>query len=194
MLVIYTRISTGKQNNAGQLVEGVLTYSDVCSGSIPFMKREHAKLLIDNKAITQIRIREVSRLGRNLSDILNTIEYFTGKEIDIYIENLGLHTVVDGKVNSTATLIISIMGSIAQQEKELLKERTKIGIEIAKKKGLYKGRKVGTTENFNLKYKSEIAKINQLLLKGVSKSDIAINIGVSRVTLDKIINRVKTLK
>jgi DNA invertase Pin-like site-specific DNA recombinase len=193
MKAIYSRISTDKQNDEGQIYNDVLCYRETCSGSIPFMDRPKAKELISNKSITEIQIREVSRLGRNLADILKTIEYFTNNGIDIYIENLGLHTVVNGKVNSTATLIISVLGSVAQMERDLLIERTQIGVNIAKEKGLYKGRKVGTAENFDLKYKSEIPKIKELISKGVSKTDIAINIGVSRVTLNKIIERVKTL-
>jgi DNA invertase Pin-like site-specific DNA recombinase len=193
MKAIYSRISTDKQNDEGQISKDILCYRETCSGSIPFMDRPKAKEMILNKSITEIQIREVSRLGRNLADILRTIEYFTNNGIDIYIENLGLHTVVNGKVNSTATLIISVLGSVAQMERDLLIERTQIGVNIAKKKGLYKGRKVGTAEDFNIKYKSEIPKIKQLLSKGVSKTDIAINIGVSRVTLNKIIERVKSL-
>jgi DNA invertase Pin-like site-specific DNA recombinase len=194
MKAIYSRISTDKQNDEGQIASDILCYRETCSGSIPFMDRPKAKELILNKDITEIQIREVSRLGRNLSDILKTIEYFTNKGIDIYIENLGLHTVVNGKVNSTATLIISVLGSVAQMERDLLIERTQIGVNIAKAKGLYKGRKVGTTENFNLKYKSEIPKIKDLLAKGVSKTNISKMVGVSRVTLDKIIERVKPTK
>jgi DNA invertase Pin-like site-specific DNA recombinase len=194
MKAIYSRISTDKQNDEGQISNDALCYRETCSGSIPFMDRPIAKELIVNKSITEIQIREVSRLGRNLADILKTIEYFTVKGIDIYIENLGLHTVVKGKVNSTATLIISIMGSIAQLERDLLIERTQIGVDRARREGKYKGRKVGTIEDFSLKYKSEIPKIKKLLSKGVSKSDIAINIGVSRMTLTKIIERVKVLK
>jgi DNA invertase Pin-like site-specific DNA recombinase len=146
MKAIYSRISTDKQNDEGQISNDVLCYRETCSGSIPFMDRPKAKELISNKSITEIQIREVSRLGRNLADILKTIEYFTNNGIDIYIENLGLHTVVNGKVNSTATLIISVLGSVAQMERDLLIERTQIGVNIAKEKGLYKGRKVGTAE------------------------------------------------
>ena len=189
MRVIYTRISTDKQNDEGQQKEGVLSYRETCSGSISFMDRPKAKELLKNKDITCIQIREVSRLGRNLKDILNTIEYFTEKGIDIFIENLGLHTIVDRKQNTTASLIISILGSIAQMERDLLKERTQIGVDIAKAKGRYKGRKFGTVENFKIKYENEIPKIKSLLKKRVSKSDIAKTLDISRVTLDKIINR-----
>ena len=191
MKAIYSRISTVTQNDEGQIVDGVLCYRETCSGSILFMERPKAKELILNKDVTEIQIREVSRLGRNLSDILKTIEYFTNKRIDIYIENLGLHTIVNGKVNSTATLIISVLGSVAQMERDLLIERTQIGVNIAKAKGLYKGRRLGTIQNFNIKYRSEIPKIKELIAKGVSKKDISKNLNISRVTLDKIIERVK---
>jgi DNA invertase Pin-like site-specific DNA recombinase len=193
MKAIYSRISTDKQSDERQIFNDVLCYRETCSGSVPFMNRPKAKELIANKEITEIQIKEISRLGRNLSDILNTIEFFTNKGIDIFIESQGLHTLINGKVNSTATLIISILGSVAQMERDLLIERTKEGVAIAKAKGLYKGRKVGTSENFELKYKIEIPKIKELIAKGVSKTDIAINIGVSRVTLNKIIERVKSL-
>ena len=189
MKAIYSRISTDKQNDAGQISNDVLCYRETCSGSIPFMERPKAKEMILNKNITEIQIREVSRLGRNLSDILKTIEFFTNKKIDIYIENLGLHTFVNGKVNSTATLIISVLGSVAQMERDLLIERTQIGVNIAKAKGLYKGRKIGTIENFKIKYKDDIPTIKKLIEKDVSKTNIASLVGVSRVTLDKIINR-----
>jgi DNA invertase Pin-like site-specific DNA recombinase len=43
--------------------------------------------LIGNKEITEIQIKEISRLGRNLADV-KTVEYFTDKGIIIYIENL----------------------------------------------------------------------------------------------------------
>ena len=191
MKAIYSRISTVTQNDEGQIADGVLCYRETCSGSILFMERPKAKELILNKDVTEIQIREVSRLGRNLSDILKTIEYFTNKRIDIYIENLGLHTIVNGKVNSAATLIISVLGSVAQMERDLLIERTQIGVNIAKAKGLYKGRRLGTIQNFNIKYRSEIPKIKELIAKGVSKKDISKNLNISRVTLDKIIKRVK---
>jgi DNA invertase Pin-like site-specific DNA recombinase len=194
MKAIYSRISKDTQSDERQIANDILCYRETCSGSTPFMDRPRAKELIANKEITEIQIKEISRLGRNLADVLKTVEYFTNKKINIYIENLGLHTLINGKVNSTATLIISVLGSVAQMERELLIERTQEGVNIAKAKGLYKGRKVGTTENFNLKYKSDIPKIKVLISKGVSKTNISKMVGVSRVTLDKIIERVKPTK
>jgi DNA invertase Pin-like site-specific DNA recombinase len=190
MKAIYTRISTSRQTPDIQLLtKGDFYYNDTCSGSISFMERPKAKELIANDKITSIEIREVSRIGRNTADVLKTLEYFNEKKINIYIQNIGLNTIIEGKVNPIANLIISIFGSIAQQERELLIERVNAGVQIAKAQGKYKGRKKGTIENFKVKYKEQIPKIKELLNKGVSKTDIAILHNISRVTLNEIIKR-----
>lgn len=190
MKAIYTRISTSKQTPDIQLLtKGDFYYNDTCSGSISFMERPKAKELIANDKITSIEIREVSRIGRNTADVLKTLEYFNEKKINIYIQNIGLNTIIEGKVNPIANLIISIFGSIAQQERELLIERVNAGVKIAKAQGKYKGRKKGTIENFKVKYKEQIPKIKELLNKGVSKTDIALLHNISRVTLNEIIKR-----
>lgn len=190
MKAIYTRISTSRQTPDIQLLtKGDFYYNDTCSGSISFMERPKAKELIANDKITSIEIREVSRIGRNTADVLKTLEYFNEKKINIYIQNIGLNTIIEGKVNPIANLIISIFGSIAQQERELLIERVNAGVKIAKAQGKYKGRKKGTIENFKVKYKEQIPKIKELLNKGVSKTDIALLHNISRVTLNEIIKR-----
>ena len=190
MKAIYTRISTSRQTPDIQLLtKGDFYYNDTCSGSISFMERPKAKELIANDKITSIEIREVSRIGRNTADVLKTLEYFNEKKINIYIQNIGLNTIIEGKVNPIANLIISIFGSIAQQERELLIERVNAGVKIAKAQGKYKGRKKGTIQDFKVKYKEQIPKIKELLKKGVSKTDIALLHDISRVTLDEIIKR-----
>lgn len=190
MKAIYTRVSTSRQTPDIQLLtKGDFYYNDTCSGSISFMERPKAKELLENDKITSIEIREVSRIGRNTADVLKTLEYFNDKKINIYIQNIGLNTLIEGKVNPIANLIISIFGSIAQQERELLIERVTAGVQIAKAQGKYKGRKRGTTENFKVKYKEQIPKIKELLNKGVTKTDIAQLHNISRVTLNEIIKR-----
>jgi len=146
MKAVYIRISTANQKFERQMKEekNVQYFIDTISGYIPFQKRPEALKLMNDESITCIEVKEVSRLGRNLSDILNTIEFFTNKGVDIYISNQGLHTLLpDGKKNPTAMLIISILGTIAVQETELLKERTREGQILGKLKGHYKGKPRG---------------------------------------------------
>jgi len=174
MKAIYVRISTPNQNMERQLKneENIKVYIDIESGSVPFMDRPEALKLVNDETITMIQVKEVSRLGRNLRDILNTIEIFTAKGVNIYIENQGLYTLLpNGKVNPTANMIIAILGTIAQQEREVLLERTKEGVAIAKAKGKYKGRKRGTenkAETINKRYALTIKRANELIKGGYS--------------------------
>lgn len=150
----YVRISTPNQNTERQLLnqkEFDKIYIDICSGSIPFAERDEAMKLWHNDKVSQITIKDIDRLGRNLKDILTTIEHFTNKGIDLYIEGLGLHTMVNGKTNETASLVISLLASISQHERNMINERTQQGREIAKAKGQYKGRVRGSAMS-NTKY------------------------------------------
>lgn len=174
MKAIYVRISTANQNIERQLKkeENIKVYIDVVSGSVPFMERPEALKLMNDETVTCVQIKEVSRLGRNLRDILNTIEMFTAKGVNIYIENQGLYTLLpDGKPNPTANMIVAILGTIAQQEREVLIERTREGTAIAKAKGKYKGRKRGTEnkdETLARRYMLTISFANELLRAGRS--------------------------
>lgn len=82
MKAVYIRISKASQSSERQLKddESILTFIDICSGSIPFAQRQEGIKLMNNNSITQIEVKEVSRLGRNLKDILTTLEYFTEKK------------------------------------------------------------------------------------------------------------------
>jgi len=173
MKAVYVRVSTPNQKVERQLQsEYDKTFIDVCSGVIPFLDREQAQKLANDPSITMIEVKEVSRLGRGLKDILNTIEFFTARGINIYIQNQGLHTLLPGgKPNPTAQLMISILGSIAQQERELMIERTNEGRQIAKMKGKFKGRKRGANtkpETLARRYMLTISFANELLRAGRS--------------------------
>ena len=158
MKAIYSRISTPNQNHDRQLQnknDYDFIYLDVISGSVSFKERPEAQKLLSNEKVNYITIAEVTRLGRNLSDILETLQHFTDKGVNIHIENLGLTTLLpDAKPNPTAKLMINLLGTIGEYERELLQERTRQGREIAKAKGKYKGKKRGSDADIK-KYKAK---------------------------------------
>jgi len=190
MKVIYVRVSTANQNVERQLLnekEFDLTFVDVCSGAIPFKDRKQATKLLKNKEITHITISEITRLGRNMNDILKTIQHFTDEGVNILIENLGLTTLLpNGQPNDTASLVINIMSSIGQYERALLKERTKQGIDIAKAKGAYLGRKRGATKDikeYKSTYKKDIEAVKSLLHQNYNLSQISDELKIPRSRL-----------
>ena len=73
-------------------------------------------------------------------------------------------------------LLLSMMGAFAEFERSLIKERQKEGIELAKKKGLYKGRKKCLNSE-------QVFSIQERISTGVPKAKIARDLGISRETL-----------
>ena len=78
---------------------------------------------------------------------MHTIQDFTEKGINVVSEKEGLQTIVDGKENPMAKLMIGILGTLAEFEYDRTKERQAEGIQSAKAKGVYSGRKVGSTDS-----------------------------------------------
>ena len=142
----YIRVSTKEQNTDRQTDFDGLIYPDECSGSIPFKDRPEAKKLLSNKEITEVHVHSIDRLGRNTLDIMQTIQDFTSKGINVVSTKEGLQTLIDGKENPIAKMMIGILGTLAEFELSRAKERQLEGIANAKEKGVYVGRKKGTKE------------------------------------------------
>jgi DNA invertase Pin-like site-specific DNA recombinase len=147
MKVTYGRISTTEQNEARQLEKGQISFIDKCSGAVPFIERPQAKRLLEylkNNPTCETEILSVDRIGRSTLDILKTIEFFKNNGFVLKIKNLGMD-------NSSPffDLMISLLGTLAEHERQVIKERCKGGIAVAKSKGIYTGRKKGTTDDRN---------------------------------------------
>jgi len=143
----YIRVSTIEQNTDRQTNFEGLTYIDKCSGSTPFNERNEAKRLLANESITEVHVHSIDRLGRSTLDIMQTIQYFTSKGINVVSEKEGLQTIVNGKENPIAKMMIGILGTLAEFELNRSKERQSEGIANAKEKGVYVGRKEGSKES-----------------------------------------------
>jgi DNA invertase Pin-like site-specific DNA recombinase len=143
----YIRVSTKEQNTDRQEDFDGLTYIDECSGSIPFKNRAEAKKLLDNKEIREVHIHSIDRLGRNTLDIMQTIQDFTSKGINVISTKEGLQTLIDGKENPIAKMMIGILGTLAEFELSRIKERQSEGIAKAKERGVYsRSRKRGAED------------------------------------------------
>jgi DNA invertase Pin-like site-specific DNA recombinase len=195
MKVLYARISSISQNMDRQLINDSdynYVVEDRCSGATSFFEREGGKeivKLINKKAITSISVISIDRLGRNLKDILHTIEFFTAKRIPINFISQGLTTLdSQGNENSVCTLMIGILASVAQLERSQIRERQLEGIKIAKMKGdVFMGRKPGTKEDtlsFLNKPKNKLAL--DYIKKGYPLNEISKIVGIHANTLTKI--------
>lgn len=190
----YIRVSTGNQKTARQEQKASieeLIYIDIISGVKNFNERPEGRKLIKDiieGKITSLAVSSIDRLGRNLVDILKTIEFLNLNKINLRVDNLGLDSIVNGKESTAFKLIISVMGSVAEMEREAILERQREGIMIAKLNGTYKGRLKGTKEtdqDFLDKYKDVI----KSLKKGNSIRDTAKICGISIGTVQKVNKR-----
>ncbi|MFH6963184.1 recombinase family protein [Flavobacterium plurextorum] len=145
----YIRVSTIDQNIDRQLTSTHKEYIDKCSGSIPFNERPNAKKMVSdilNKKIDTLVVHSIDRLGRNAFDIQTTLNTLSNLNINVYVENIGLYSMIDNKPNSIFKMITDVLSNVAEMERASLLERQKEGIIIAKAKGVYKGRQLNTIE------------------------------------------------
>lgn len=196
--VKYIRTSTDGQNNSIQRIKNTpdgnsyLEVIDVCSGAIPFKDREQAPKVLEmanNGSIDTVIVHSIDRLGRNTLDILKTIQDLTKLGVNVKAEREGLETLLpDGTENPTAKLMVNIMATLAEFERDRLTERRMEGIQRAKERGAYSqnggNRKpLSVKEFFN---KAKNANCLKELRKGESLRRAAKLSGVSLGTAQKV--------
>jgi len=194
MKVLYVRISSLDQKTDRQRVQESavnLVIEDKVSGSVPFFERQGGKMVLDlveKGEIEELSVFQIDRLGRDVRDIVNTIHFFTKRQICISFISQGLKTLNPDKTeNSISKMVINILGIVSEIERTQILERQRQGIDLAKAKGVYKGRKSGTQED-TLKFlsKPKNKKVIELLRKGYKSKDISQLVGVHINTITKI--------
>jgi len=121
-----------------------------------------------------LHVHSMDRLARNLFDLQKLVGELTGQGVAVQFHKE--HLTFTGEENPMATLLLQVMGAIAQFERTLIKERQREGIAAAKAKGKQVGAKPKLTGE-------QVAEIRQRVAEGAFKSDLAREYGVSRQTL-----------
>ena len=172
----YIRVSSFDQNPERQL-EGVQldrTFTDKASGKDTKRPQLNAMLEFIREGDTVI-VHSMDRLARNLDDLRRMVQDLTAKGISIQFVSENLVFSSD-KANHTSNLMLSIMGAFAEFERAIIKERQREGIELAKKKGVYKGRKKSLSE-------VNIAELIKRASAGEAKAKLAREFNISRETV-----------
>lgn len=81
-----------------------------------------------------------------------------------------------GEESPMANLMLSVLGAVAQFERDLIKERQREGIALAKQRGAYTGRKKALPEE-------KVAELRRRTASGQKKAHLAREFGISRGTL-----------
>ncbi len=122
----------------------------------------------------------MDRLARNLDDLRLLVTKLTGKGVKVCFAKESL--TFTGEDSPMANLLLSVMGAIAEFERELIKERQREGSATAKKRGAYAGRKRTLTA-------AQTAVLLERIGAGESKKKLANELGVSRNTIYMYVSR-----
>lgn len=179
MHIAYIRVSTIEQNEARQ-VEAMKKFNI----EKWFVEKVSAKdtdrpklqeLLEFAREGDTIHIHDFSRLARSTKDLLEITETLNNKGVALISNKENIDT-----STPTGRLMLTMIGAIAEFERQNLLDRQREGIAIAKRNGKYKGGKKKTVYGFVEGY-VRYAK------REITKTALAKELHISRPTLDKLI-------
>lgn len=199
MLYGYIRISSEKQDLKHQLHEIIshckqknlnLTsqniFQEIVSSRVNKTDRAQLTLLLEQiKKDDTLVVSELSRLGRNTIEVLQTVQELLKKNIELRLirENL----IINGADSITAKLIIPMLSAINELERERISQRTKQALATKKAQGVKLGRPKGSFSHSKLD--QHLDTIKELLAKKVSIQSLARIIGSSKQNLHAYINK-----
>ena len=198
-VAILVRVSTDDQNNARQITElqtvaaanqweviEVIEEQVVSGNSRIRPGVARAIVLAESGQIKKLLVHEISRLARNPAVLHDTVERMCDAKVSIYWHAQSIETILpNGKRNPAAGLMLALLGEVARQERETLSERTKSGIEKARRNGKTLGRPVGsciTADELLEKHK----RVARCLRNGDSVRKTAAFCGVSKGTVERV--------
>ena len=174
-------------SSKGYEVVGV--YEEHISGATSNKERKVLTECLEDAKTNQIDLilfSELSRCGRAIWEVLETIKFCADNGINVHFEKEGLTLLRgDGKVDSIMAIYISCLGFCAEKERENISFRLHQGRELAKSKGVKMGRKVGSVKTREQK-EQEYGKVIKLLRKGISVRNTAQLSGVSQSTVQRV--------
>lgn len=197
--VIYARVSSaGDRQNTDRQVRDLSAYSSKEGYIVEKTFEEHisgAKRNSERRVLCEcldycfdnhihtLLISELSRLGRNVDEVLANVRLCKEQHLNIYFqkENLNIFN-LDGTVNPFLTIMISVLGTCAEMERENIKYRLNSGRAKYIAEGGIMGRPKGTVKTEEAK-KEEYKEVLSLLKRGYSVRNTAklCNIGTSTV-------------
>ena len=200
--VIYARVSsTGERQSTSRQVTDLTEYAtrnklevvEVYEEHISGAKRNEERAVltecityaVGNK-VDVVLFSELSRCGRAVWEVLDTIRTLKDNGINAYFQKEGLSLFgSNGKENPYLAVMVSVLGVCAQMERENISYRLNSGRKLAIEKGVKMGRKVGSVKTKEQK-QEEYAKVIRALRAGKSVRDTAAICGVSVSTVQRV--------
>ena len=174
----YVRVSTVEQHTDRQLAGITLdkVFEDKCSGKDTNRPQLTACLEYLRDGDT-LYIHSIDRLARSLRDLLNIVQGLLARKVSIKFIKEGMEFNGD-KPNPTQDLYLKILGAVAEWERQVIRERQREGILLARQRNAYDkcGRKPSLTPK-------QIEEIKARLALGEPLAHLAKEYSVSRQTI-----------
>ncbi|WP_069791021.1 recombinase family protein (plasmid) [Cyanobacterium sp. IPPAS B-1200] len=192
-VAIYCRVSTADQSCSRQEqdllryakkadYEVVGVWKETASGSKNNrLQRKQVMNLAQGREIDGVLVTELTRWGRSTIDLITTLQELAHWGVSI-IATTGLHFDLN---TPHGKLIASVMASLAEFERDLVRERVCSGLAAAKAKGKKLGRKPGQ----RVKADKYAPKVLQMVAEGHSYRQIARELHLSKTTVNEIVKR-----
>ena len=171
----YVRVSSIDQNTVRQLDGQELdkVFTDKASGKDT--KRPQLQACLEYlREGDLLMVHSMDRLARNVDDLRRMVQELTAKGVQVQFVKEGL--LFTGDDSPMSNLLLSLLGAVGEFERSLIRERQREGIALAKRAGVYKGRKRALTA-------VQVQEIRSRVGAGSRKSGLAVEYGVSRQTL-----------
>jgi len=149
------------------------TFTDKACGKDTNRPQLQAALQYAREGDTLV-VHSMDRLARNAEDLLHIVRELTGRGVSI--EFLKNRLTFAGKADPMGKLMLTMLAAFGEFERELIRERQREGIAIAKAKGVYKGRKKALA-------KEQQQELVELARSGMPKAELARSYGISRETV-----------
>ena len=175
-IVAYVRVSSADQNTDRQTFDGVKvdkTFTDKCSGGT--RNRPALTEMMDYvREGDTIVCHSIDRLARDLQDLMHLVQTLTARGVGVRFIKEAL--TFEGNASPMQTMILQVMGSFAQFERSMIRERQKEGQEQARAAGRNPGRKPKLSPE-------QIMELHARVSAHEPKAKIARDLGISRETL-----------
>lgn len=154
----YARVSSAKQNLTEQLtvladygVPKENIFNEKMSGADMSNRKELEKLKKVVERGDTVVVHKLDRLGRSVSQVTTLIADLTKQGVFVVIiaNSIDTRNISNGIDGITTLVMITVLGLMAELEKEFIKERTKPAIERAKENGVKFGRKIKNQELYD---------------------------------------------
>ena len=202
--IIYARVSSSgsqeQRQNTERQVKSLLEYAASNGLSVERIFEEHisgAKKNSERAGLQEclayakenhvgvILFSELSRAGRKIWEILETVKICVDDRIDLFFQKENLRLFDGDKVNSIMAIYISCLSFCAEMERENIKFRLNQGRRLAIEKGVKMGRPGGSVKSLN-KLATEYSQVIKLLKRGQSVRNTAKICGVSTSTVQRV--------